>query len=237
MILSNRRLLGIFALVFACGFAMDTQAQTTPAKDPLRHNPQSPWYLLNAESGWHFDLGAGMEYEPGYAGSDQYEVEPDVFARATYRTEGGHRYVLGFGDFGAIFSLGQNMQISAFLEHEEGREAEDDAALKGLDRVDSTIEGQFMLARRFGNATLYAILQPDLTGDANKGLVWFIGGSHDRFLANGALADRHNLRHKRRRCRIHAHRIRHHSGGGQANRLSRLPASRGFKVHNYRFQR
>lgn len=153
------------------------------AADPMQLNPAGPWYALNEETGWHFDLGIGMEYEPGYPGSDEYSAEPDIFGRALYRTESGHRYFLSLGEVGAIFSLNPKTQFLAFLEYEEERE-DDDSALDGLDPVDATIEGQFMLARRFGNASVFGILQPDLTGDANKGLVWFVGASLDGLSVN-----------------------------------------------------
>ncbi|MGH1428931.1 MAG: MipA/OmpV family protein [Arenicella sp.] len=149
------------------------------AQDPLQLNPESLWYKLGSETGWYFDLELGVEVEPTYAGSKNTETEPSLGARAMYRSNAGHRYFLTFGELGAIYSISPNTQFLAFLESEEGRDPSDDPVLNGLDKVDSTIEGQFTLARRFGNSTLFATLQPDLTGDANKGLVWFVGGTYD----------------------------------------------------------
>jgi len=148
------------------------------AADPLTINPESPWYAYDFDSGWHFDLGIGMELEPTYAGSDEYDTEPDVFARAIYRNDRGHRYFVNLGEVGAIYAISPKTQFLAFLEYEEERENDEDPALDGLNEIDSTIEGQFLLAQRFGNSTIFGILQPDLTGDANKGLVWFLGASH-----------------------------------------------------------
>lgn len=153
--------------------------------DPLQLNPASPWYALDADSGWHIDAGLGVEYEPSYPGSDKYAIEPDAFARALYRTDQGHRYFISLGELGAMFSLSDGTQFQIFLEYEEKRETDDDSTLVGLNEVDATIEGQFMLARRFGNFSTYAIAQPDLTGDANKGMVWFVGAGYDRLLADG----------------------------------------------------
>ena len=154
------------------------------ANDPLQSNPASPWYLLDDAEGWHFDVGLGLEYEPGYAGSDEYSTEADIEARVIYRSKSGHRYFVSLGEVGGIFALSPATQFLVFLEYEEGREADDDDALEGLDEVDDTVEGQFMLARRFENVSIYAIAQPDLTGDADKGFVWFIGSSYDTFLHN-----------------------------------------------------
>ncbi len=158
-------------------------ANHSRADDPLTINPFSPFYGQDFESGWHFDVGAGIGYEPTYAGSDKSIVEADLLARAMYRTDSGHRFFINFGEAGAIFSLTPRTQFSAFLEYEDERDDEDDSTLTGMDTIDSTIEGQFMLAHRFGNATIFGILQPDITGDANKGLVWFLGGSYD-YLSN-----------------------------------------------------
>jgi len=154
------------------------------ADDPLTLNPASPWYGLNFESGWHFDVGAGLEYEATYAGSDKYTTEADIAARALYNSKNGHRYFVGLGEIGAVLTLSPDMQFVAFLEYEEERTDEDDSTLTGLDTIDSTIEGQFMLAKRFGNASVFGVLQPDLTGDANKGLVWFVGAGYDWLSAN-----------------------------------------------------
>ncbi len=159
-------------------------ATTIKADDPLALNPAGPWYGFDFEPGWHFDVGAGLGYEPTYAGSDKYTSEAEIGARALYRAESGHRYFIGLGEVGAVFSLSPETQFLAFLEYEEGRNDEDDSTLTGLDTIDSTIEGQFMLARRFGNATLFGVLQPDLTGDANKGLVWFVGAGYDWLSVN-----------------------------------------------------
>ena len=150
--------------------------------DPLTSNPSGAWYLQDAEQGWHFDVGLGVEFEPGYPGSDEYSSEPDVLARAVYRTEQGHRLFITPGEIGGIYSISPDTQFVAFLEFEEAREVDEDPALIGLDPVDSTIEGQFILAHRFGKKQVFAVLQPDLTGDANKGVVWFAGVGYDTYL-------------------------------------------------------
>lgn len=80
---------------------------------------------------------------------------------------------------GTVFSLSDRTQLQMFLEYEEERETDDDDTLVGLNAVDATIEGQIMLARRYGNFSTYAIAQPDLTGNANKGVVWFLGAGYD----------------------------------------------------------
>lgn len=145
----------------------------------LSANPNSPWYLFDAEPGWHVDVGVGIEREPTYAGSSRYIKEADGTARAIYRSRRGDRYFVSIGEIGAVAALSPTLQALAFLEYEDGRSDEEDATLGGLDEIEATIEGQFMLTRRFGNASLFGILQPDVTGDAQKGLVWFLGAGYD----------------------------------------------------------
>lgn len=173
----------VVVLASSLGFAcLQAEAQET---DPLQLNPASPWYKLDAETGWHFDLKLGAELEPTYAGSKNTNTEADVGAQALYRSNSGHRYFIGLGEIGGVFSLSPNTQFLAFLESEGGREASEDSILQGLDTIDDTIEGQFTLARRFGNRTIFATLQPDLAGDANKGLVWFVGAGYDWLSLSG----------------------------------------------------
>lgn len=170
----------LLIVVLFFGFSLPLCA----SDDPLTANPSGAWYLQDATQGWHFDIGAGLEYEPGYPGSDEYSTEPDVFARAVYSTQQGHRFFITPGTIGGIYSFTPDTQFVAFLEFEEEREVDDDPALIGLDVIDSTIEGQFVLAHRFGNKQAFVVLQPDLTGDANKGLVWFVGVGYDTFLSD-----------------------------------------------------
>jgi outer membrane scaffolding protein for murein synthesis (MipA/OmpV family) len=174
MIQTRLKQLSALLLISSLCFAANAKAG-----DPLTLNPVSPWYGLDFESGWHFDFEVGLEYEPTYAGSDKYISEGDIGARALYSTKSGHRYFVSLGEIGAVFSLSPNTQLLAFLEYEEERNDDDDSTLTGMDTIDSTIEGQFMLATRFGNTTLFGVLQPDLTGDANKGVVWFVGAGYD----------------------------------------------------------
>ncbi len=172
-------------LALICGLSGACLPAMAQEQDPLQLNPSSPWYKLGAEKGWHFDLSLGAEVEPTYAGSKDSETEADIGGQALYKTDAGHRYFINIGEIGGAFSLSPNTQFLVFLESEEGRESEEEPLLSDLDEIDSTIEGQFTLARRFGNRTLFATLQPDLTGDANKGLVWFVGGGYDWLSESG----------------------------------------------------
>ncbi|MEM7305426.1 MAG: MipA/OmpV family protein [Planctomycetota bacterium] len=143
-------------------------------------NLMSPWTAARGEPGWTVDLTLGIESEPDYAGSDDSETEPDLFARALYEDRRGHRYILNLGEVGAWWNLGDDWLLGTVLEYEQGRDNEN-TALTGFDAVDDTVEGQFSLARRFGDFSLAGVLQPDLLG-RGKGFVAFVAGGYDRML-------------------------------------------------------
>ncbi len=158
---------------------------TTPPRRAQNRNPFSPWYRADDTDEWYFDFALGLESEPDYAGSDDNEVEPDLFARVIYKDRWNHRYFLSLGEAGAVFDLGDDWALSAVLEYEEAREDEN-SALRGLDEGEDTIEGQFTLARRFGDFTIAAVAQPDILG-RGKGFVTFVGVGWDRFLVQDRL--------------------------------------------------
>ena len=143
------------------------------------------------ETGWRYEAAAGVEMEPDYAGSDDYEIGPALFARAIYRDASGHRYALGLNALGAWWDLGGEWTLGTVLEYEEGRDNQN-SALKGLDGQRDTLEGEFTLARELGPWELGFTLQPDLLG-RGKGLVAFLGAEWEHSLAEnlrvGAAAD------------------------------------------------
>ncbi|MDQ8180394.1 MipA/OmpV family protein [Pelagicoccus sp. SDUM812005] len=130
------------------------------------------------DSQWTFELMAGIEHEPTYAGSKNYESEPNANIRASYRSKNGNLYQFGLGEAKATFPLSENWFAQVIFEYEEGRDADEEPILKGLTPVPSTIEGELILAYRRNNKYLYAHLQPDVLG-RGKGLVYFIGGGMD----------------------------------------------------------
>lgn len=144
----------------------------------LNNNPFSPWYLADANTGWHFDAFIGVESEPTYAGSDDNETELDGDARAFYRTTMGHRWFLSVGEVGGIYALSDHTQVIAFLEYEEAREADEAPELRLLDEVESTLEGQLGVFHRWGTTYAGLVLQPDLL-DRGKGFVWFVAAGKD----------------------------------------------------------
>ena len=160
---------------------------STSLADDNAKNPFGPWYLTDRESGWYFDVFAGVENEPAYAGSDKYEIEPGFNIRTMYKNSNDHRFFVSLGELGGIFQLTENSVFSAVLEYEEGRSNSADSALKGFDKVRDTVEGQFSFFYRFlPNTFLAAVIQPDLLG-RGKGLVYFVGLGNDTLFFSDTL--------------------------------------------------
>ena len=170
-----------FGMLMAAA-SMMVAAPGVVADGDQEKNPFGPWYLSDkTESGWFVDATIGVESEPTYAGSDENETEADADVRAFYRDRRGHRWFVSLGEVGGLFSLGPDTAASVVLEYEEGRDNDDDDTLTGLDEVEETVELQATLARRWGNFSAFAVLQPDIL-DRGKGFVWFAGIGYDRMI-------------------------------------------------------
>jgi len=124
------------------------------------------------DKGWEFELSLGAESEPTYVGSDKSITELQANFEATYRTDYGVDYFIGLGEVGASFSLGNDWELTSFLEFEEGRDNSEDDTLEHFPEVEDTIEGQFILAKHINDWTIAGVFQPDLLG-RGKGLVYF----------------------------------------------------------------
>ena len=145
-------------------------------------NPNSPWFHEGDGPGWEFDIIAGVEAEPEYAGSDDLAIEPDGFLRATWLDEPGDRYWVALGGLGLATDFNPDVTLTAELEYEEGREGESQP-LEDFEDVDATIELQVGLWKRLGNWTLGAVAQPDLLGGI-KGNVAFVALGYDTMLSD-----------------------------------------------------
>ncbi|MEM7209176.1 MAG: MipA/OmpV family protein [Pseudomonadota bacterium] len=146
-------------------------------------NPFSFWYLSDQDPGWYFDATVGVQREPTYTGSDRYETEAGVIARAFYKSESGNRYFVSLGEIGAVVEIDPDTIVAAVLEYEETREIDEDPILAEFPEGENTLEGQFTFVRRWGNWRLGGVFQPDLL-DRGKGLVYFLGAGYDRALSD-----------------------------------------------------
>ena len=143
-------------------------------------NPESPWYRTDSPDRWHLEFLLGVEIEPDYPGSDDYDVGPEANARLIYQDPWRNRYLLSIAEAEAQIDLTSSMVLDLKIEHEMGRD-DDNSALNGLEDQDDTLEGHLGLFQRFDNLWFGAVFQPDLL-DEGKGLVFFVGAAYDKLL-------------------------------------------------------
>ncbi|MEM7276768.1 MAG: MipA/OmpV family protein [Pseudomonadota bacterium] len=138
---------------------------------------------LEANRTWDFRLGAGIEYEPTYQGSDRSDSEVDPFVIAAYRADWGNVFLTG-GGVGFSRMLSKQIGIFVQLEMEDVREIDDDQRLAGLGNQDEELELEIVGKYFMGPLTLGISVAP-ATGD--KGVVWFAGADYHWRLADERL--------------------------------------------------
>ncbi len=129
---------------------------------------------LGVNQAWDLRLGAGLEYEPTYQGSDRSESELDPFIIAAYRADWGNVFLTG-GGVGFSRMLSERIGVFAQLEMEDVRELDDDQRLAGLGSQDEELELEIVGKYFMGPLTLGVSIAP-ATGD--KGVVWFAGADY-----------------------------------------------------------
>lgn len=148
------------------------------AQRATQQNFIGPWYMQDyEEKWWRFELGLGFEVEPTYPGSKETEEEIGGFIRGVFKDKWNNRYFITPDGVSGAFDITEDLTFVGEIEVEEGDEGES-ADLDGLDKIDDTVEGEFTLAKRWGEAYAFGAVQPDLLG-RGKGLVYFLGGGYD----------------------------------------------------------
>ena len=133
-------------------------------------------------SGLSFDVGAGLRYAPEYPGADRNEARPWLILRdLSFSPEPAGAPADGF-HFGPSANY-----VSA-------RDADDDSDLRGLDKVDATVELGVKAGYRFGPTDAYAAVRKGLGG--HRGVTGEFGLRHstplsDRLTLNSGLEARY----------------------------------------------
>ena len=130
--------------------------------------------VLETGQNWDFRLGAGIEWEPTYQGSDRSDSEASPFVVAAYRADWGNVFLAG-GGLGFSRMLNERFGVFLQLEMEDTRDVSDDPRLAGLGNQDEELELEIVGRYFMGPLTIGASVAP-ATGD--KGLVWFVGGDY-----------------------------------------------------------
>lgn len=138
---------------------------------------------LDADQNWDFRIGAGVEREPTYQGSDRSDTELDPFVVAAYRADWGNVFLTGSG-LGFSRLLTERVGIFLQLEMEDTREVDDDPRLAALGDQDEELELELVAKYFAGPLTLGASVAP-ATGD--KGVVWFVGADYHWRVVNERL--------------------------------------------------
>ncbi len=123
---------------------------------------------------WDLRLGAGVEREPTYQGSDRSTTETDPFLIAAYRADWGNLFLSGDG-LGYSRVFGRRFGLMLRLEQEDTREVDDDARLAGLGSQDEELELE-IVGRYFSGPWSLGLSVAPATGD--KGVVWFVAGTY-----------------------------------------------------------
>jgi outer membrane scaffolding protein for murein synthesis (MipA/OmpV family) len=148
---------------------------------PLFPLPFTPDFTRG--SGWGGALGAGIEYETAYAGSDEYELEPDLAGALQYRT-GNHL----FSWEGLELSWTTRpqdqwyLQIDLGLDGEREEDSSDDGRLDGLDEKDDELSATTDLRYAFSGEWRNYVGTRISVGDSDFGTKGFLFLGH-RFSA------------------------------------------------------
>lgn len=99
--------------------------------------------------GWTFALGAGLEYEAEYDGSDEYgtEVEPAFIIQ---KRNGDSMWFLEGQELGWRGRMNDLWLVQGGIRFEGGREESESPVLEGLGDVDEEVVGMTEVRRAFG---------------------------------------------------------------------------------------
>jgi outer membrane scaffolding protein for murein synthesis (MipA/OmpV family) len=100
-------------------------------------------------AGWGVGLGAGVEYETAYDGSDEYELELDPAGAVQYRWGNNLLFWEGF-ELGWRGRLDDVWLVQANARYESGREEDDSDVLEGLGDTDDELVGVVEVRRAVG---------------------------------------------------------------------------------------
>jgi len=150
----------LFSVIAVCSmFVFSTATLAEEAKDPEK-------------SDWEFKLGAGMGYSPDYEGSDDYEAQFMPNVEITWKD----RVNLSMGGLMVDVYQGENLTLGLGAGMSESRKESDNEALRGLGKIDSSIDGVLYGSYDLEIAELEASIAQDL-GDGHEGTLVELGAN------------------------------------------------------------
>lgn len=144
---------------------------------PLFPLPFTPDFTRG--SGWGVALGAGVEYETAYAGSDEYGVEVDPALAIQWRT-GNHLF--SWEGLELSWTTRQNdrwyIQVDLGFDGEREADASDDGRLDGLDELDDEFTGTGDLRYALDEEWRNYVGTRISVGDSDFGTLGFLFAGH-----------------------------------------------------------
>ena len=129
--------------------------------------------------GWGVALGAGVEYEAAYDGSDEYEVELDPAGAIQWRT--GNQLLFWEGmELGWRSRVADVWLVQAGARYEGGLEPDDseDGALDGLEKRDSHLVGFLETRRSVGDDWRNWVAGRVMGGESGFGWLGVVAAGH-----------------------------------------------------------
>lgn len=129
--------------------------------------------------GWGVALGAGIEYEAAYDGSDEYEIEFDPAGAVQWR-KGNHLLFWEGMELGWRGRLADVWLVQAGARYEDGLEPDDseDGALEGIEARDSHLVGFLETRRSFGEGWRNWIGGRVMGGESGFGWLGVLAAGH-----------------------------------------------------------
>jgi outer membrane scaffolding protein for murein synthesis (MipA/OmpV family) len=166
-----------FLLILLCLFYSPEFLNAQETDLPLVPSPSV--FDFTRGEGWGFALGAGLEYESAYDGSDEYEVEVEPAGAIQWRT-GNHLFFWEGIELGWRGKLSDRSLLQFGMRYESGREEDDsdDGRLDGLEDQDNEIvavlEGRWSLDTEWRNWIAGRIM----AGDSDFGILGVLAAGH-----------------------------------------------------------
>lgn len=129
--------------------------------------------------GWGVALGAGVEYEAAYDGSDEYSLELDPAGAVQWR-DGNHLYFWEGMELGWRGRLADVWLVQAGLRNEGGLEPDDseDGVLDGLEERDSHLVGFLEARRSIGDNWRNWVGGRLMAGESGFGVLGVVAAGH-----------------------------------------------------------
>lgn len=126
-------------------------------------------------SDWDFTLGAGAGVSPDYEGSDDYEIGFLPVVEASWRDD--TFFISSDMGIGATLLRSEHFRAGLSINHDGGRDEDDNNALRGLGDVDGGIVGTAFAELDLGQYALGVDITQDLSGN-NKGTLAYFSADY-----------------------------------------------------------